>query len=201
MEDKTEKVSFKDKMIKLIVEAFSASNEAPADAKVEYTFKDMKLDDGVTIVSVDEDFVKDAILYVVDDSGRNPAEKKDYTLEDGRVIVVGEAGVILEVKEAEAVEEAMKAVDKTASLEERIKGIEDTLVLLVQGIQTNKTAEVEKFSKLKAENETLKAEKTKLENAPMVKPTVIANFSAEKGLNEMTRLERIEALRESKENK
>ncbi len=204
MENKSENnVSFGEKMIKAMKEIFSAT-EAPVEANAEvaetqeYKFMDMKLEDGVTIVSVDEDFVVDAILYIVDDSGRNPAQPGDYKLEDGRLIVVGEAGVIVEVKEPMMEEEEMAAAGPT--LEERIKGLEDALTVLVEGMKASKKADGEKFSKLEAENAELKAEKEKLKNAPMVKPTVVAKFNEEKSNKEMSRLDRIQALRDSKEN-
>lgn len=79
--------------LKGIVEKFSGT---------EQKFKDVKLNDGTTIISYDGDMPAQGMpLFVVTPEGRIPAPDGEHVTEDGTTIVVI-GGLIAEVKEAES---------------------------------------------------------------------------------------------------
>ena len=66
----------------------------------------MKLEDGLTIV--ESDFEAGAEIMIVTEDGKVAMPVGDYTLEDGRMVVVKEEGLIEEIKEAKEEEEFKK---------------------------------------------------------------------------------------------
>ena len=129
----------------------------------------MKLDNGTTI-EVDS-LEAGAAVTIVNEDERIPLLKGEYSLEDGKILVVSEDGVLSEVKEMEAKEEEekeMKEVEEEAPMmseeptKEAKKVVESTV----------KETYFEEIEKLKAENEELKAKITELSKVEEVKEEV-----------------------------
>lgn len=122
-------------------------------------FAEVKTSEGVILnVSAME---SGATIEVVSEDGKNPAPAGEYVLEDGSTIVVGEVGVVSEVKEAEEVveeemsEEAVEDVeevseeevseDKESSLEARLDALEETLNAKFESVIADLKEANEKF--------------------------------------------------------
>lgn len=73
------------------------SNEIPEEIEVKMT--DVKTKDGI-ILSFEGELVSGIEIFVVDETGKNPATDGEYILEDGKTIVVAE-GKISEIKPVE----------------------------------------------------------------------------------------------------
>lgn len=153
--------------LKGIVEKFSGT---------EQKFKDVKLNDGTTIVSYDGDMPAQGMpLFVVTPEGRIPAPDGEHVTEDGTTIVVI-GGLIAEVKEAEVETEegaapvetpAAAPVESAAAPKRVIKSQveEHVFSLEIEGVEPISvdfssmfTAFNEKFAALEKENTELKAE-------------------------------------------
>lgn len=154
--------------LKGIVEKFSGT---------EQKFKDVKLNDGTTIVSYDGDTPAQGMpLFVVTPEGRIPAPDGEHVTEDGTTLVVI-GGLIAEVKEAEVEEPAAEGtptetpasapVESAAAPKRVIKSQveEHVFSLEIEGVEPISvdfssmfTAFNEKFAALEKENTELKAE-------------------------------------------
>lgn len=130
---------------------------------MEVSLEQMKLADGVTILEADSFETGMEIVIVTEDEQRIPLPIGEYELEDGRVLVVVEEGMISEVKEMETeeeveVEEAPEEMPAEAKQEmETEKSAPKKTIESV--VKETFFAEIEA---LKTENETLKAELSKL---------------------------------------
>lgn len=108
----------------------------------------MTLEDGTVIEA--EAFEAGQDVFVVREEENLPAPAGEHTLEDGRVMVVEEEGVIAEIKAAEGGDEDLSVENER--LKDEIKSLKEA----------KENLESEK-SKLERERETLSAEKEKLE--------------------------------------
>ena len=129
----------------------------------------MKLDNG-TVIEV-ESLEAGASVAIVNEDERIPLPKGEYSLEDGRILVATEDGVLSEVKEMEAEKEEekeMKEVEEEAPMmsEEPVKEAKKVVE------STVKETYFEEIEKLKAENEELKAKITELSKVEEVKEEV-----------------------------
>jgi hypothetical protein len=130
---------------------------------MEVSLEQMKLADGVTILEADSFETGMEIVILTEDDQRIPLPIGEYELEDGRVLVVVEEGMISEVKEMETeeeveVEEAPEEMPAEAKQEmETEKSAPKKTIESV--VKETFFAEIEA---LKTENETLKAELSKL---------------------------------------
>ena len=85
--------------LKGLIEKFSS--EKPAE-QVEVQFKDMKLQDGTTVISIDgEELAIGVPVYVMTEEGRLPAPDGELVLEDGTALTVKD-GLVAEVATPEA---------------------------------------------------------------------------------------------------
>jgi len=79
----------------------STINKIKALLGMEVSLEQIKLVDGVTIFEADA-FEMDAPVFIVtEDEQKIPVPVGEYELEDGRILVVIEEGVIAEIKEME----------------------------------------------------------------------------------------------------
>ena len=126
----------------------------------------MKLDNG-TIIEVDSLEVGAAVAIVNEDE-RIPLPAGEYKLEDGKILIVSEDGVLAEIKEEEAEEPEMEQVEEEAPMmsEEPVKEAKKVVE------STVKETYFEEIEKLKAENEELKAKLTELSKVEEVKEEV-----------------------------
>lgn len=133
----------------------------------------MKLMDGVTILEADAFEAGMEVFIVTEDEQRVAIPVGEYELEDGRMLVVAQEGIIAEIKEMEEeapeVEEAPEA--EAPMVEEEMA---DEAIPVAPKKVIKSTIEEMLFSKieeLKAENEALKAqlsEQPVMEEAPVV---------------------------------
>jgi hypothetical protein len=128
----------------------------------------MKLSDGVTVLEA-EMFEAGAEVFIVAEDQKIALPVGEYELEDSRILVVMEEGIISEIKEMEA-EEEMPIEEPQAEVEveaeaEAPKEIKKTVESIV------KETFFSEMEALKIENEELKA---KLEMFSKVEPTTEA---------------------------
>jgi len=127
----------------------------------------MKLSDGVTVLEA-EVFEAGAEVFIVAEDQKIALPVGEYELEDGRILVVMEEGIISEIKDAVVQEEApMEQPEAEVEVEaeaeaEAPKEIKKTVESIV------KETFFSEMEALKIENEELKA---KLEMFSKVKPT------------------------------
>jgi len=115
----------------------SLSSDAEQVEAVEVTMATMMLKDGVTVLEA-ESFDAGMPVFVVAENGdKVPAPIGEHELEDGRILVITEEGVIAEIKDA-MVEEV---VVEEAPME---MSSEDQFAALVKSIVTSMSVEVAK---------------------------------------------------------
>lgn len=155
----------------------------------EVRLAQMKLEDGLTIV--ESDFEEGASIEIVTEDGKVSMPVGDYTLEDGRMVVVKEEGLIAEIKEAKEEEEETteEVTEEEARSEEDEKEMykEETKAPKKVIESITKESFFSEIEKLKEENESLKkeleglklsSEQTSVENTE-VKETEKENESTE----------------------
>lgn len=129
----------------------------------EVCLAQMKLEDGLTIVESDSFSAEESIVIVTED-GKVPLPEGDYKLEDGRILVVKEEGIIFEVKEEEKEEEKEEVVEEVeepeAAKEEEEYMEKETSNAAPKKIVESITKEsfFSEIETLKTENESLKKE-------------------------------------------
>ena len=117
----------------------------------------MKLEDGLTIV--ESDFEAGAEIMIVTEDGKVAMPIGDYTLEDGRLIVVKEEGIIEEIKEAKEEEVTEEVVEEEARSEEDKEEYKEETKAPKKVIESiTKESFFSEIEKLKEENESLKKE-------------------------------------------
>ena len=125
------------------------------EEKVVKLAEQMKLDNG-TIIEVDA-FEVGAAVAIVNEEERIPLPAGEYKLEDGRILVCTEDGVLAEIKDAiETPEQEQVEEEAPMMSEEPAKEIKK---VVESTVKETFFAEIEK---LKAENEELKAKLTEL---------------------------------------
>ena len=128
---------------------------------MEVKLEQMKLMDGVSILEAESFEAGNEVFIVTEDDQKIALPIGEYELEDGRLLIVIEEGVISEVKEKEEeVEEPEVEVEveteKKAEMETEKTAPKKTIESVV------KETFFSEIEKLKEENETLKAELSKL---------------------------------------
>jgi hypothetical protein len=125
---------------------------------MEVKLETMKLDDNVTVIEAEAFEADNEVVVVTEDEQKIPLPVGNYNLEDGRVLVVAEEGLIAEVKEKEEeVEEEVEVeVEKDEPMEEEMsdaptKEVKKTIESVV------KETFFSEMEALKKENEELKA--------------------------------------------
>lgn len=137
---------------------------------MEVKLATMKLSDGVTVLEA-EMFEAGAEVFVVAEDQKIALPVGEYELEDGKILVVSEEGMIAEIKEMEAEEEMpMEEPESEVEVEveaeaEAPRDIKKTVESIV------KETFFSEMEALKLENEELKA---KLEMFSKVEPTTEA---------------------------
>ena len=129
---------------------------------MEVSLEQMKLADGVTILEADSFETGMEIVIVTEDDQRIPLPVGEYEMEDGRVLVVVEEGIISEVKEMETEEPEVEVApeEMPAEAKQEMETEKSAPKKTVESIvKETFFAEIEA---LKTENETLKAELSKL---------------------------------------
>ena len=132
---------------------------------MEVKLATMKLSDGVTILEA-EMFEAGAEVFVVAEDQKIALPVGEYELEDGKILVVSEEGMIAEIKEMEAEEEMpMEEPESEVPVEAEAETPRDVKKTVESIVKETFFSEMEA---LKLENEELKA---KLEMFSKVEPT------------------------------
>jgi hypothetical protein len=128
---------------------------------MEVKLEQMKLMDGVSILEAESFEAGSEVFIVTEDEQKIALPIGEYELEDGRLLIVIEEGVISEVKEKEMeVEEPEVEVEVETEKKEEMETSKPTAKKTIESVV--KETFFSEIEKLKEENETLKAELSKL---------------------------------------
>jgi hypothetical protein len=148
----------------------SKKNRVKAALGFQVNLEQMKLEDGVTIIEA-ESFEPEFSVGIVTADGIVPMPIGEYVLEDGKILVVAVEGIISEIKDAMP-EEAPAEEAPQVEVEVEAKNQAPQPKRVVESVSKESFfAEIEKLraelslqiNEVKAENESLKAEKLALE--------------------------------------
>jgi hypothetical protein len=132
---------------------------------MEVKLETMKLGDGVTVLEAEMFEAGNEVFVVTEDEQKIALPVGEYELEDGRILVVVEEGIIAEIKEKEVEEEEVEEVEtpeeeeakkEPEMSEEAPKQIKKTVESIV------KETFFSEMESLKKENEELKVQIEKL---------------------------------------
>jgi len=130
----------------------------------EIKLEQMLMGDGVTKIEADSFEAGKEVFVVTEDEQKIAVPVGEYELEDGRILVIVEEGIISEVKEkeeeVEEVEEEVKEETTEAMPEEEMSAPVSTPKKTIESIV--KETFFSEMEKLKEENEALKVELAKL---------------------------------------
>ena len=129
---------------------------------MEVKLERMKLMDGVTVIEADAFEPEMEVFVVTEDDQKIPVPVGEYEMEDGRILVVEVEGIVKEVKEKE--EEVEEGVEVEApETEVEVEATETTTPAPKKTVESViKESFFSEIEELKKENETLKAELSKL---------------------------------------
>lgn len=128
---------------------------------MEVKLETMKLDDNITIIEAESFESGMEVVVVTEDEQKIPLPVGSYNLEDGRVLVVAEEGIIAEVKEKEEeapeveVEVEVPATEEEPMEEEMSTEPTQTIKKTIESVV--KETFFAEMEALKKENEELKA--------------------------------------------
>ena len=128
---------------------------------MEVKLEQMKLADGVTVLEAETFEAGVEIVIVTEDEQKIPLPVGEYELEDGKILVVVEEGIISEVKEVEEEEEMpeVPAEEVPTEAKEEMETAKTAPKKTVESVV--KETFFSEIEKLKEENEMLKAELAK----------------------------------------
>jgi hypothetical protein len=122
---------------------------------LEVKLETMKLSDGVSMLEADVFEAGQPVFILTEDEQRIPVPVGEYELEDMRILVVIEEGVIAEIREAAQVEEEVEV--EAPAVEEEVEAATETTApkkVIESIVKESFFSEIEA---LKKENEELKA--------------------------------------------
>ena len=150
----------------------SKKNLIKAALGFQVNLAQMKLEDGITIVEA-EAFEPDYSIGIVTADGIVPMPVGEYTLEDGKILVVAVEGIIAEVKDAmpEAPEAPEAPVNVTVEADTQapqpkrvVESVsKETFFAEIEKLKVEFSAQIEELKAVKTELESLKVEKQALE--------------------------------------
>ena len=145
---------------------------------MEVKLETMKLSDGVTVLEAEMFEAGNEVFVVTEDEQKIALPIGEYELEDGRILVVVEEGVISEIKEKEAEEEEAPEeapIEEEAKKEQEMETSKAAPKKIVESmIKESFFSEIES---LKNENNALKAELSKLKEAKEVELSEVKPIS------------------------
>ena len=145
---------------------------------MEVKLETMKLSDGVTVLEADMFEAGNEVFVVTEDEQKIALPVGEYELEDGRILIVVEEGVISEIKEKEVEEEEVEEeapIEEEAKKEQEMETAKAAPKKIVESmIKESFFSEIEA---LKNENIALKAELSKLKEAKEVELSEIKPIS------------------------
>lgn len=135
---------------------------------MEVKLEQMKLMDGVTVLEADMFEAGNEIFVVTEDEQKIPVPVGEYEMEDGRMLIVVEEGIISEIKEKVEEEEVEveEPIEEEAKKEQEMETSKAAPKKIVESmIKESFFSEIEA---LKNENNELKAELSKLKETKEV---------------------------------
>jgi hypothetical protein len=145
---------------------------------MEVKLETMKLSDGVTVLEAEMFEAGNEVFVVTEDEQKIALPIGEYELEDGRILIVVEEGVISEIKEKEAEEEEAPEeapIEEEAKKEQEMETSKAAPKKIVESmIKESFFSEIEA---LKNENNALKAELSKLKEAKEVELSEVKPIS------------------------
>ena len=131
----------------------------------------IKLIDGITIFEADTFEAEKEVFIVTEDEQKRPGPVGDYELEDGRLLVVAEEGLIAEIKEAkdeeEVVEEEAKSEEGYKEDEEKMEATPTAKKTIESVVKETFFAEIEKLQQENIELKSKLEELTKVNAVAM----------------------------------
>jgi hypothetical protein len=127
---------------------------------MEVKLERMKLMDGVTVLEADAFETDMEVFVVTEDEQKIPLPVGEYEMEDGRILVIENEGIVKEVKE-KMEEEPVMEEEPTVEVEVEAEAAKPTAAkkTIESVVKETFFSEIEA---LKTENETLKAELSKI---------------------------------------
>ena len=145
---------------------------------MEVKLETMKLSDGVTVLEAEMFEAGNEVFVVTEDEQKIALPIGEYELEDGRILVVVEEGIISEIKEKEEEEEEMPEeapIEEEAKKEQEMETAKAAPKKIVESmIKESFFSEIEA---LKNENNALKAELSKLKEVKEVELSEVKPIS------------------------
>ena len=130
---------------------------------MEVKLEQMMLADGVTVLEADAFEPEMEIVIVTEDDQKIPVPVGEYEMEDGRILVVENEGIISEMKEMETEEEAPEVEEEVEVETEKKEEMETAKTAPKKTIESVvKETFFAEIEALKTENEMLKAELAKI---------------------------------------
>lgn len=142
---------------------------------MEVKLATMKLSDGVTVLEA-EMFEAGAEVFVLAEDQKIALPVGEYELEDGKILVVQQEGIIAEIKEAEVKEEEMPEVEAEPQVEVEVEAEAEVSTPKKTVESIIKETFFAEMEKLKAENEELKS---KLETLSATNPEEVTAETTE----------------------
>jgi hypothetical protein len=136
---------------------------------MEVKLEQMKLTDGVSMLEADAFEAGNEVFIVTEDEQKIPLPVGEYELEDMRILVVLEEGMIADIREAAEPEVEVEVEEPEAEapvMEEEMAAEVSSPKKTIESII--KETFFSKMEELQAENESLKAELAKLSAQPTV---------------------------------
>jgi len=126
-------------IVNAIKDGFASVKLSNETEQVEVTMSTMMLKDGVTVLEAESFEAGQPVFIVAENGDKVPAPIGEHELEDGRVLVITEEGMIAEIKEMEAEAEVEVTVEADVEMSK-----EDQFAELVKSIVTSMSVEVAK---------------------------------------------------------
>lgn len=129
-----------------------AINTIKTYLNMEVKLAKMMLVDGVTVLEANE-FVSGQEVYIVSDEEKIPLPIGEYELEDGKILVVSEDGIISEIKEVAEEEEAVEP-EAEVPVEAAVETVEATPKKIIKSV--SEEHHFAELAKLQSEIDALK---------------------------------------------
>jgi len=127
---------------------------------MEVKLEQMKLIDGVTVIEAESFEPEMEVFVVTEDEQKIPLPVGKYEMEDGRILVIENEGIVKEVKEK--MEEEVEVEEPETETEIEVEAEKETAAPKKTIESVVKETFFSEIEALKTENETLKAELSKL---------------------------------------
>jgi hypothetical protein len=129
-----------------------AINTIKTYLNMEVKLAKMMLVDGATVLEANE-FVAGQEVYIVSDEEKIPLPVGEYELEDGKILVVSEDGIISEIKEVAEEEEAVEP-EAEVPVEAAVETVEATPKKIIKSV--SEEHHFAELAKLQSEIDALK---------------------------------------------